>query len=140
VSKSASLFLSSQIRFIFKDTRRLILEDSETQRVVIGKIARLLTIECDGRARPWLELELGELAGFRDGFLEFRFGARRFYLPFGWNGWTVAKRVHLVRQRNGVVYNHRVRWHIGDRWATPRQPYVTASESGLRGRTDDHDY
>ncbi len=43
---------------------------------MIGKIAHLLTIECDGRVRPWLELELelGELAGFRDGFLEFRFG------------------------------------------------------------------
>ena len=73
VSKSASLFLSSQIHFIFEDTRCLILEDSEMQRVVIGKIACLLTIECDGRARPWLKLELGELAGFRDSFLEFRF-------------------------------------------------------------------
>ncbi|ELR25711.1 uncharacterized protein ACA1_326690 [Acanthamoeba castellanii str. Neff] len=62
------------IHFIFKDTRHLILEDSETQRVMIGKIAHLLTIECDGRARPWLKLKLGELAGFRDGFLEFRFG------------------------------------------------------------------
>lgn len=75
MSKSTPLFLSSQICFIFEDTRHLILKDSETQRVVIGKIACLLTIECDGRAWPWLELELGELASFRDSFLEFRFGA-----------------------------------------------------------------
>ncbi len=75
VSKSTSLFLSSQICFIFEDTRHLILKDSEMQRVMIGKIAHLLTIKCDGRGQPWLELKLGELAGFRDGFLEFRFGA-----------------------------------------------------------------
>jgi hypothetical protein len=72
VSKSTSLFLSSQIHFIFEDTRHLILKDLETQRVVIAKITHLLTIECDGRAQPWLELKLGELASFRDGFLEFQ--------------------------------------------------------------------
>jgi hypothetical protein len=98
VSKSTSLFLSSQIHFIFEDTRHLILKDLETQRVVIAKITHLLTIECDGRAQPWLELKLGELASFRDGFLEFRFSVQQFYLPFRWNRWTIAKHIHLMLQ------------------------------------------
>jgi hypothetical protein len=30
-----------------------------------------------------------------------------------------------VEQRQRIIYNHRVRWHLGDTWATPPQPYVT---------------
>ncbi len=65
---------------------------------MIRKITHLLTIECDGRAWPWLKLKLGELASFRDSFLEFRFSAQQFYLPFRWNRWTITKRVHLMWQ------------------------------------------
>ncbi|ELR13385.1 uncharacterized protein ACA1_243150 [Acanthamoeba castellanii str. Neff] len=38
------------------------------------------------------------LHGISDGFLEFQLSEQWFYLPFGWNGWTVAKCVHLVLQ------------------------------------------
>ncbi len=79
-------YFSLQIRFIIDDTRHIILDESETsetQRVVIGKVSRFLSIKCADRVRPWVELELGDLLDIRDGFLEFHFSKRRFYLPFG---------------------------------------------------------
>ncbi|ELR24549.1 uncharacterized protein ACA1_171220 [Acanthamoeba castellanii str. Neff] len=131
------------IRFIIDNSRHAILDESETQCVVIGRISRLLRIACDNVVKAWVELELGDLRGVSDGFLEFRLSQRRFYLPFGWNGWTVAKRVHLVQQHAGLLYNHRVRWHLGDRWATPAsgaRPAAWSTTSAIGGAEhDQHD-
>jgi hypothetical protein len=110
--------------------------DDVTQRVVIGKVSRFLLIKCDNMVQPWVELTLGELDHFFEGFQEFQFGQRRFYLPLGWNSWTIAKRVHLVPLQHSVVYNHRVRWHLGDMWATPPQPWVVAEQTTTAG--DEH--
>lgn len=121
--------LSMQLPFIFNDTRHLILNQPETQHIMVGKVCRFLKINCDDRVRPWVELKLGELHHFHDGFLKFHFSERRFYLPLRWNHWTVAKRVHLVPQRGCVIHNHRVLWHLGDRWATQPRPYVTSPSS-----------
>ncbi|ELR13517.1 uncharacterized protein ACA1_247210 [Acanthamoeba castellanii str. Neff] len=131
------------IRFIIDNSRHAILDESETQCVMIGRISRLLRIACDNVVKAWVELELGDLRGVSDGFLEFRLSQRRFYLPFGWNGWTVAKRVHLVQQHAGLLYNHRVRWHLGDRWATPAsgaRPAAWSTTSAIGGAEhDQHD-
>ncbi|ELR11843.1 uncharacterized protein ACA1_363430 [Acanthamoeba castellanii str. Neff] len=89
------------IHFIVNNSRHTILNKSKTQRVMIRRISQLLRITCDNKVRPWVELELGDLRGVSDGFLEFGLSQRRFYLPFGWNGWTVAKRVHLVPYKAG---------------------------------------
>ncbi|ELR14995.1 uncharacterized protein ACA1_211490, partial [Acanthamoeba castellanii str. Neff] len=111
--------------------------------VVIGRISRLLRIACDNVVKAWVELELGDLRGVSDGFLEFRLSQRWFYLPFGWNGWTVAKRVHLMQQHAGLLYNHRIRWHLGDRWATPAsgaRPVAWSTTSAIGGAEhDQHD-
>ncbi|ELR18688.1 uncharacterized protein ACA1_394540 [Acanthamoeba castellanii str. Neff] len=131
------------IWFIIDNSQHAILDESKTQCVVIGRISRLLHIACDNVVKAWVELELGDLRSVSDGFLKFWLSQRRFYLPFGWNGWTVTKRVHLVQQHAGLLYNHHIRWHLGDRWATPAsgaQPAAWSTTSTIGGAEhDQHD-
>ncbi|ELR12033.1 uncharacterized protein ACA1_353350 [Acanthamoeba castellanii str. Neff] len=135
--------IALHIRFIIDNSRHAILDESKTQHVMIRRISCLLCIACDNVVKVWVELELGDLCGVSDGFLEFRLSQRRFYLPFGWNGWTITKRVHLMQQHAGLLYNHRVRWHLGDRWATPAsgaRPAAWSTTSAIGGAEhDQHD-
>ncbi len=81
----------------------------------------LCDLEVQKGEAQWLLSVCCHVAG-RDGFLEFRFSAQQFYLPFRWNGWTITKHI-LMHQQNNMVYNHQQRWHIGNRWATPDQQW-----------------
>jgi hypothetical protein len=69
------------------------------------------------------EMRLGQFQRTATGqrYLRFKLSARRFYIPLGWNDWTVAKHISLVpdpTQQTLTLYNHRVKWNITDRWPT----------------------
>jgi hypothetical protein len=118
-----------QISFSFSDCREpLILDETEAYRcIVVGRVRRLLTITCspldvqsDGDTqvwddtRAWLELHLYDDNGQLDEFHKFKSSKRCYYVPLGWGGWTVAKRVSVVHLRESCVLNHRVEWDISD--------------------------
>jgi hypothetical protein len=80
-----------------------------------------------GVMQPWMELRLGQPLGLNQiGYHGFRFGDTCYYLPLGWHGWTVARRVSLAHDHLAhtvTVINHRLKWYIGDQWPT-RRPWA----------------
>jgi hypothetical protein len=121
------------------------------RRVAVGKVTRFLSMEFDGETWPWMELVLGEHLNNTDlDYMCFAFGATRCYVPLGWGGWTVARRVSLARDPTNprcTLINHRVRWYLGDQWPTKRLWDNTdnpiAAESQLPSealKTEDDDF
>lgn len=94
--------------------------------IVVGTITRLLMVRLNGTPLPWLEMRLGEIQNDEAplNYLCFKLDEkRRYYIPLGWGGWTVAKRLLLmcnpmaVRSNHTLfLYNHRIKWEITDRW------------------------
>jgi hypothetical protein len=42
-----------------------------------------------------------------------------YYVPFRWNGWTVARKISLCSDFSHyglLLYNYRTTWHLGDAW------------------------
>ncbi len=111
-----------QLDFVFQDQHphaRFLQQSEEKRWVVVGIISRILTIRCNSKTLPWLELQLGELKWPPNGrFLQFKFGNGRYYLPLGWNGWTIARRISLSTDptTKRTIYNYRAKWFLGDRW------------------------
>jgi hypothetical protein len=93
-----------------------------------------------------MEMRLGQFQHRATGqrFLRFKLTTRRYYLPLGWQGWTVAKRISLIPdplRRQLTLFNHRVKWNIADRWPTSWSS-TTGDEGGgydNAGEYSDHD-
>jgi hypothetical protein len=82
-----------------------------------------------GAMQPWMELRLGEALGVNPiGFHCFKLGDTCYYLPLGWHGWTVARRVDLSHGPLAcpmMVIDHRLKWYTS----------VTNGPRGGRGQT-----
>lgn len=104
--------------------------EERARTVVVGKITRILTIQAIGEAtkQPWLELLLGEKQEAGTGrFPRFKMGEARYYVPLGWHGWSIARRIGLCADptnRGMVLYNYRMVWYLGDKWPSKHDPPV----------------
>jgi hypothetical protein len=122
-----------QIAFSFRDEDN-ILQVADADQVVLGQISRLLTVECQNETKPWIEIKLSKKQPSKAGFLRFKESAILYYIPLGWNGWTIAKRAFICGDpttRGETIYNHRVKWQLADQWASsrsgtppPSQPHI----------------
>jgi hypothetical protein len=85
----------------------------------------VLSLEHLGQRAAWLEVCFAQRVPERRAlFISFKQSEARYYVPLGWGGWTIARRISLpVDFINSQyrIYNHRMLWQIADRWPPGRE-------------------
>ena len=71
--------------------RKWLLQQDDHVNVVVANITRVIMFTSSG---PWLEVELGE-SQTPSSWLRFKFSEARYYVPLGWNEWSVARWISL---------------------------------------------
>ncbi len=103
-------------------TRRRLLQRwqlDDHSNIMLANITHVLTFAKSDP--PWLEVELGESEAPSSSWLRFEMSKARYYVPLGWNEWSVARRISLPIDnvhRGLHIYNRRMTWQIEDRWPT----------------------
>lgn len=134
----------SEDEFVFSDDRsiRLLPPGDPHERVVVARIARVLSIEHKGERMPWLEVCFAQRVLDRHWlFLSFKMREARFYVPLGWGGWTIARRISLRADYSNVqyhLYNHRTLWLLADRWPPGRESRLEDNRDN-EGEADEED-
>ncbi len=95
------------------------------ERIVVGRISRLLSLKHRGQPLAWLEVCLAQHVPDRHPlFIGFKLSEARYYVPLGWGGWTVARRISLpidFINSQYRIYNYRMLWLMADQWPPGRE-------------------
>ncbi len=133
-----SILFMTQDNFVIMDDnmRKRLLQCNDHMNLMVASITHIITFTTSDP--PWLEVVLGESKALSSLWLQFKMSKAWYYMPLGWNEWSVARCVSLPidhTHRKLHIFNHQMTWKIEDHW--PMDPWSGVKEDYESSSSDD---